>query len=956
MSTTNTQRLPRNSPIVNHQARLTMDQIAREKLDEKSLKDLQKEAVEYGLTPCSTREGCIDQISTHLLNHGPLVELMTGGAAGEDDSNPPGFSAPPAYTDSGITASARISDRQTQAPTPDAAFSQIRQFMAQEMLKFQESQAAQQQEMLNKMLSAFNLDAMNDRRPASPTVQPVVHNSRVSPQPTESFSTSSTNAARFLAAQIPQFGRSEEENVELRVEKIESIAEAHILPPVARLSAATIKLTKAARRWFDLSPGSINKSWDDFKTAIIRRFKRRILFSAVMKKSDDRKWQFSKETFQDYAMEKISILQCLRLPEDSIIHCLIDGINIIAIKAIAASIQTDSIDEFLEQMHHITTTCGTSAKKSPVFNPKIDKTKPKQEGSSKTDLHTKNPAESFCVYCRSKGHTRDDCFKLKKKEQSTNPGKPAATKPAPLISTVTEVTEVPSQAETVLTDLQTVALVEGPRKRIAFSSPVVKVTKLNDSSIRLHVLDDQSTSTDMIIGLDFLNKHNLEVLIKPASENPIKNPKNSSTETNDTNKLDLLAEVASVEVAEKPYDTLDSALENISVDFDLSTKKHLIETIKEVDSASIPVIDDDHSVKINLKEDSVFAFAPRRFAWSERLQIREIVNDLLEKKIIKESNSPYCSRIVPVRKKDGSLRLCVDLRPLNGKVNKQKYPFPIIEDCLARLGNKSVFTLLDLKDGFYQLKVHPEFTKFFAFATPDGQYEYLRLPFGFCEAPAEFQRRLLFILRSLIKEDKILVYLDDILIPSSSVQENLQILKQVLISLKSYGLSLNLGKCKFLRTTVEYLGYIISSQGITLSPRHVEAIQKFPQPRKTIHLQKFLGLTNYFRKFIENYATIARPLHNLLKKDSPFRFNDTCVNSFNTLKERLISFPILRLYSPNLPTELHTDASTQAIAAILMQKQKEGQWLPVSFFSQATNQAKAKYHSFELEMLAVVSD
>lgn len=166
------------------------------------------------------------------------------------------------------------------------------------------------------------------------------------------------------------------------------------------------------------------------------------------------------------------------------------------------------------------------------------------------------------------------------------------------------------------------------------------------------------------------------------------------------------------------------------------------------------MIEDNFSVKINLKDESVFAYAPRRFAYAERLQIREIMDNLLSRKIIKESTSQYCSRIVLVRKKNDSIRLCIDLRPLNSRTIKQKYPFPIIEDCLSRLSNKNVFTLLDLKDGFYQIKIYHNYTKYFAFATPDGLYEYLRLPFGFCEAPAEFQRRLM-ILQPLIRKEKI---------------------------------------------------------------------------------------------------------------------------------------------------------------------------------------------------------
>lgn len=163
---------------------------------------------------------------------------------------------------------------------------------------------------------------------------------------------------------------------------------------------------------------------------------------------------------------------------------------------------------------------------------------------------------------------------------------------------------------------------------------------------------------------------------------------------------------------------------------------------------------------------------------------------------------------------------------------KQKYPFPLIEDCLARLSEKNVFTLLDLKDGFHHIKIHPEHTKYFSFATPDGQFEYKRLPFGFCEAQAEFQRRIVQVLQPLIREDKVIVYIDDILIPSYSVDENLVALREVMILLKRYSFQLNFSKCLFLKNTIEYLGYFLSPSGITMSTRHTEAIKNFPQPFK----------------------------------------------------------------------------------------------------------------------------
>ena len=179
------------------------------------------------------------------------------------------------------------------------------------------------------------------------------------------------------------------------------------------------------------------------------------------------------------------------------------------------------------------------------------------------------------------------------------------------------------------------------------------------------------------------------------------------------------------------------------------------------------------------------------------------------------------------------MRLCVNLRPLNARILKQKYPFPLIEDCLAQLSDRSVFTLLDLKDGFQQIKVNPRHTKYFSFATPDGQFEYVRLPFGFSEAPAEFQKRVVQVLQPLIRQDKVLVYIDDILIATCSVKENLEVLKEVLLILKKYGFELNFTKCCFLKKKIEFLGYIISKNQLSMSNRHTQAVRRIFLLRKT---------------------------------------------------------------------------------------------------------------------------
>lgn len=182
----------------------------------------------------------------------------------------------------------------------------------------------------------------------------------------------------------------------------------------------------------------------------------------------------------------------------------------------------------------------------------------------------------------------------------------------------------------------------------------------------------------------------------------------------------------------------------------------------------------------------------------------------------------------------------------------------------------------------------------------------------------------------------------------------METLKLVLIQLKRHNLQLNYNKCLFLKTEIEYLGYTITSEGITLSPRHVEAILNFPQATKLIELQRFLGLASYFRKFIKNFSQIAKPLYNLLRKSAPFVFDEECKIAFQTLKNKLSAYPLLGIYDPTVETEIYTDASAIAVAGILFQKQKTGRWSPIAYYSQAINQTESRYHSFELEMLAII--
>lgn len=276
------------------------------------------------------------------------------------------------------------------------------------------------------------------------------------------------------------------------------------------------------------------------------------------------------------------------------------------------------------------------------------------------------------------------------------------------------------------------------------------------------------------------------------------------------------------------------------------------------------------------------------------------------------------------------------------------------EDLLDRLKGKKYFTTIDLQEGFHHIKVADDSIKLTSFVTPMGQYEYLRMPFGLKNAPSVFQRFINNIFRSLIVNDKLFVYMDDLLIATDTVCDHLEILKKVMDLVSVHSLKLRYDKCKFMFSNIVYLGYKIDLEGIRPNDENVKAVSQYPIPTTVKCVHSFLGLCFYFRKFIQNFAVIAKPLYDLIKKNVDFSFDSNHLKIFNILKEKLIESPILSIYSPNLETELHCDASSIGFGAILMQRQSDNKFHPIFYFSKRTTDTESRYHSYELETLYCV--
>lgn len=359
-------------------------------------------------------------------------------------------------------------------------------------------------------------------------------------------------------------------------------------------------------------------------------------------------------------------------------------------------------------------------------------------------------------------------------------------------------------------------------------------------------------------------------------------------------------------------------------------------------------------LRIVLTDENPIYQSPRRLSPLEKNIVDQQIEEWTHQKIIQPSTSDFASPIVLAKKKNGQYRLCIDYRRVNKKIIKERYPLPLIEDQIDQLKEAKLFTSLDLKNGFLHVDVHRDSQKYTSFVTPRGQYEFLKMPFGLCTAPSVFQRFINNIFQDFISKGIILAYLDDLILPMKDESEGLTKLKEVLQRADEFGLEFNWKKCHFMKKKIEYLGYIIEERKIQPSEEKIVAVSKFKIPKDVKALQSFLGLTGYFRKFVKNYALIARPLTDLLKKNSEFCFDERCEEAFKTLKNVLCSSPVLCIYNSNYETELHTDASARGFGAVLLQRDPEdNQMHPTYFMSKKTSSTEEKYHSYYLEILAI---
>lgn len=770
------------------------------------------------------------------------------------------------------------------------------------------------------------------------------------------------------------------------------------------LARVGLSLKGDARSWLrDWT--SNDRTWSNFKSELKALCPRRvdvanILFNVMCTESD----KYS--TYADYARKSLLKLRVVKgLSDDLLCAIIIRGIKDPQIRAAAtnAKLTTDTIVEHLSiytkpnrssasvSDNHARSNgskfnssfnrkrsalnsdvtfscfnCKQTGHKSK-FCPKRPKAEPSIPDSNKfqTTHESTNftpPPKIVCTFCKKPGHTEAKCF-AKERSEPRNKANVNFCRERELCGRAQR-----DIITAVVCGIPTDVLIDSGSSISLISNDLVKhfscrmqacvqilrglggVEMRSDYYVTLpiefsdvtlevdfYVVPRDYLSAPVLVGTDVLNRRGIAYIRTGECQRIVRN---SPCVNNVTNS--------------EPTVQVDSLKTSLCGDEKLQLGAVLNKYSKYFLSGTATTTVTTGEMHIRLTSDEPVNYRPYKLSFDEKLRVRDIVRDLKEKGIVRESESPYASPVLLVKKKDGTDRMVVDYRALNSVTVKDRYPLPLIEDHIDRLGRAKYFSTLDMLTGFHQVKLNEDSVHRTAFVTPEGHFEYLKMPYGLANAPVVYQRIISDTLRPFIDAGQVLVYVDDVMLISDTVMAGLSLLDSVLETLTKAGFSINLRKCAFLTTEVEYLGRTIGKGQVRPSVHKINALVRSPVPGTVKQVRQFLGLAGYFRRYIPGYSTKVAPIAFLTRKDVKFNWGDDQERARQEIISILTSEPALSIFDPSLETEVHTDASSQGYGAVLMQVGKDGHRHAVAFYSKVTVGAEPRYHSYELETLAVV--
>ncbi|MCG7874779.1 MAG: pol polyprotein, partial [Candidatus Thiodiazotropha endolucinida] len=350
---------------------------------------------------------------------------------------------------------------------------------------------------------------------------------------------------------------------------------------------------------------------------------------------------------------------------------------------------------------------------------------------------------------------------------------------------------------------------------------------------------------------------------------------------------------------------------------------------------------------------------PYRTPFNDRKILDKAIDEMLEAKIIERSNSPWSFPCILVKKKDNSHRFCVDFRQLNKVTKSNSFPLPVIDDILAQLGGAKYYSSLDLKSGYWQMKVNPRDKEKVAFTCHRGLFQFRTMPFGVLNGPAKFQELMTIVLGDC--NDFAVPYMDDIIIFSPTLEKHFEHIQTVFNRLRQHNLKLKLKKCTFLQTETNYLGFLISKNGIKPDPEKVKSIRALPEPKCVKDVRSFIRLCSYYRRFIPSFSAIAEPLIKLTRKYSKFTWGQDAQQAFDQLKADLTAIPMLGYPDLSKNYILYTDASNDCVGAVLVQPCDEKDSIlpnvpnekPIYFLSHKLSASQQKWSVIEKEAFAI---
>ena len=460
--------------------------------------------------------------------------------------------------------------------------------------------------------------------------------------------------------------------------------------------------------------------------------------------------------------------------------------------------------------------------------------------------------------------------------------------------------------------------------------------------------NQSATSKNQDVGLEEgpLDLRQIRTLTEEFSSEDSESPRSSESDR-----------IPITKPSESSQDFIKEMLDKITAELSSEEKikvEELLQENKEIFSTSEFDLGRTDLVRhtINTGDNQPFKQQLRRHPMAYLPIIDEHVDKMLANNICEPSISPWASNVVLVKKSDGSLRFCIDYRQLNSLTVKDSYPLPRIDTCLDALGGAKFFSTLDLRQGYWQVENDPETADKTSFVTRKGSFRFKVLPFGLSNAPAIFQRLMNLVMRGLTWE-ACLVFLDDIVVMSTTFEQHLERLKAVFGRLKSANLKLKPSKCKLFQLRVKFLGSIVSADGIEPDPDKIKAITEWPIPTTLTELRAFVGLASYYRRHVEGFSNIAKPLSDLTRKGRPFIWGPDQQAAFETLKDCLVNYPVLAPPLPEGKYIIDTDASDFAMGAVLQQEQN-GIVRVVAYASKTFDQAERQYCTTRKELAAII--